>query len=141
MTALDRRAFMAAAAAGIAAPTALGAKECPTAGMDWITMSLQARNLAYNNVDPLGPHHACKKNKSLDAASKALRQQRPEQLDLAYGNGERNQWDLFPSNDPKAPGFVHLHGRYWERRRKEVFGFLSEGPLARGWSAALCGYT
>jgi hypothetical protein len=29
MTALDRRAFMAATAAGIATPTALGAKECP----------------------------------------------------------------------------------------------------------------
>src|SRR6266404_5442657 len=50
MTALNRRAFMAATAGSIAAPTALSAKECPTAGMDWITMSLQARNLAYNNV-------------------------------------------------------------------------------------------
>jgi hypothetical protein len=28
-------------------PTALAAKESPTAGMEWITMSLQARNLAY----------------------------------------------------------------------------------------------
>ena len=44
MTALDRRAFIAATAASVAAPTALGAKECPTAGMDWITMSLEARN-------------------------------------------------------------------------------------------------
>jgi hypothetical protein len=30
MTAVDRRAFMATTAASIAAPTALGAKECPT---------------------------------------------------------------------------------------------------------------
>ena len=36
MTALDRRAFMAATAASIAAPTALGAKECPTRhGLDY----------------------------------------------------------------------------------------------------------
>ena len=51
MTAPDRRSFMAATAASIATPVGLGAKECPTAGMDWITMSLEARNLAYNNVE------------------------------------------------------------------------------------------
>jgi pimeloyl-ACP methyl ester carboxylesterase len=51
MTVLGRRAFMAASAASIAAPTTLGAKECPMAGMDWITMSLEERNLAYNNVE------------------------------------------------------------------------------------------
>jgi hypothetical protein len=46
MTAFHRRAFMAATAASVAAPTALGAKECPT--MDWITMSLEARGLIAN---------------------------------------------------------------------------------------------
>jgi hypothetical protein len=51
MTAPDRRAFMAATAASFATPAALGAKECPSAGMDWITMSLEARNLACNNVE------------------------------------------------------------------------------------------
>src|SRR6266545_909626 len=30
-------------------------RECPTAGMDWITMSLEDRNLAYNNVEHVGP--------------------------------------------------------------------------------------
>ena len=61
MTALDRRAIMAATAAGIATPTALGAKGCPIVGMDWITMSLEARNLAYNNVEHVGPENARKK--------------------------------------------------------------------------------
>jgi hypothetical protein len=51
MTAPDRRAFMAATAASFATPAVLGARECPSAGMDWITMSLEARNLAYNNVE------------------------------------------------------------------------------------------
>jgi acetyl esterase/lipase len=50
-------------------------------------------------------------------------------------------WDLYPANDPKAPCFVHIHGGYWQRGSKEIFACLSEGPLARGWSAALCGYT
>src|SRR5262249_49316056 len=48
---------------------------------------------------------------------------------------------LYPANDPKAPCFVHIHGGYWQRGSKEIFACLSEGPLARGWSAALCGYT
>ena len=90
MTALDRRAFVAATAASIATPTTLGAKECPTAGMDWITMSLEARNLAYNNVEHVGPENARKKTEGWAAASKTLREQRPVHLDLAYGNGERN---------------------------------------------------
>ena len=77
MTALGRRVFMAATAASIAAPTA-GAKECPTAGMDWITMSLEDRNLAYNNVEHVGPENARKKAEGWAAASKTLREQRPK---------------------------------------------------------------
>ena len=109
--------------------------------MDWITMSLEARNLAYNNVEHVGPENARKKTEGWAAASQTLRQQRREHLDLAYGNGERNKWDLYPANDPKAPCFVHIHGGYWQRGSKEIFACLSEGPLARGWSAALCAYT
>jgi hypothetical protein len=75
MTALDRRAFMAATAASIAAPTALGAKECPTAGTDWITMSLQARNLAYNNVEHVGPDN-------FEAPRPGLRKRRAQQVGL-----------------------------------------------------------
>ena len=115
MRALHRRAFMAATAVSIAAPTTLAAKECPTAGMDWITMSLEARNLAYNNVEQVGPEHARKRTEGWAAASKTLREQRSQHLDLAYGNGERNKWDLYPANDSKAPCFVHIHGGYWQR--------------------------
>src|SRR6516164_2437575 len=109
--------------------------------MDWITMSLEARNLAYNNVEHVGPENARKKTEEWAAASKLLRAQRPKHLDLAYGKGERNKWDLYPATDPKAPCFVHIHGGYWQRGSKEIFGCLSEGALAQGWSAALPGYT
>jgi acetyl esterase/lipase len=140
MRALDRRTLMAVTIAGIATPTALDAKECPNVGTDWITMSLEARNLAYNNVEHVGPENARKKTEGWAAASKTLREQRPQHLDLAYGSRERNKWDLYPASDPKAPCFVHVHGGYWQRGSKEIFACLSEGPLARGWSAALCGY-
>ena len=93
--------------------------------MDWITMSLEARNLAYNNVEHVGPENARKKTEAWAAASQTLREQRPKHLDLAYGNGERTKWDLYPANDPKAPCFVHIHGGYWQRGSKEIFACLS----------------
>jgi arylformamidase len=141
MTALNRRAFLAATAASVVAPTVAHAKECPAAGMDWMTMSLEARNLAYFNVAHVGPDFARQKTESWAAASKVLREQRPKHLDLAYGPGERTKWDLYPATDPKAPCFVHIHGGYWQRGSKEIFACLAEGALANGWSAALPGYT
>src|SRR5258707_14706974 len=106
MTALDRRALLATTAASIAAPTVLGAKECPTASMDWITMSLEARNLAYNNVEHVGPENARKKTEGWAAASKTLREQRSQHLDLAYERGERNKWDLYPVSRQRSQGAV-----------------------------------
>ena len=141
MTALDRRAFVAAAATSIVAPAAARAKECPAAGMDWMTMSLEARNLAYFNVAHVGADFARQKTESWAAASKTIREQRSNHLNLAYGPGERTKWDLYPATDPKAPCFVHIHGGYWQRGSKEIFACLAEGPLANGWSAALPGYT
>ena len=139
--ALTRRAFAAATAACVVAPTLARAKECPAAGMDWMTMSLEARNLAYFNVAHVGADFARQKTESWAAASKGLREQRPKHLDLAYGPRERTKWDLYPAADPKAPCFVHIHGGYWQRGSKEIFACLAEGALANGWSAALPGYT
>ncbi len=141
MAALDRRTFVAATAASVVAPTAIGAKEVMEAGMDWMTMSLEARNLAYNNVAHVGPDFARTKTESWTAASKILREQRPVHLNLAYAPGERTKWDLYPATDPKVPCFVHIHGGYWQRGSKEIFACLAEGALAHGWSAALPGYT
>jgi arylformamidase len=109
--------------------------------MDWMTMSLEPRNLAYFNVAHVGADFARQKTESWAAASKDLREQRPKHLDLAYGPGERTKWDLYPAADPKAPCFVHIHGGYWQRGSKEIFACLAEGALANGWSAALPGYT
>src|SRR5215210_7522390 len=103
MALINRRSFVAAAAVGVAAPTIANARECPTAGMDWMNMSLEARNLAYNNGAHVGLDYARIKTESWIAASKALREKHPKHLDLAYAPGERTKWDLFPANDPKAP--------------------------------------
>ena len=37
------------------------------------------------------------------AGSAALRSQRPKHLDLAHGAGERNNYDLFPADNPTTP--------------------------------------
>src|SRR5262245_27833381 len=87
--------------------------------MDWMTMSLEARNLAYNNVAHVGSDFALKKTESWTAASNALRAERSRHLDLAYASGERTRWDLYPVADPKAPCFVHIHGGYWQRGSRQ----------------------
>jgi len=109
--------------------------------MDWQTMSLEARNLAFNNVAHVRPDFARERTEAWAAASLVLRAQRPQHLDLAYAPGERTKWDLYPASDPQAPCYVHVHGGYWQRGSKEIFSCMGEGVLARGWSAALPGYT
>ena len=141
MAAINRRAFVTATAASVAAPAFARAKECPAAGMDWMTMSLEARNSGLQQWGACRSRFRSDKTESWIAASKALREKRSKHLDLAYAPGERTKWDLYPATDPKAPCFVHIHGGYWQRNSREVFAFLAEGPLARGWSAALPGYT
>ncbi len=140
MAVVDRRAFMAVAATSVLAPT-IAAREGVAKGMDWQTMSLEARNLAFNNVAHVGAEFARKKIEEWTTASKALRAQRPQHLDLVYAQADRAKWDLYPATDPKAPCYVHLHGGYWQRGSKEIFACMAEGVLAHGWSAALPGYT
>jgi len=97
--------------------------------------------LAFNNLAHVGPHFARQRTEAWAAASQILRAQRPQHLDLAYAPRERTKWDLYPAPDPKAPCYVHVHGGYWQRGSKEIFSCMCEGILARGWSAALPGYT
>jgi len=130
MVVLNRRAFIAVTAAGVVAPTVIAAKEQESSRMDWMTMSLEARNLAFNNVAHVGPEFARQKTEEWAAASKALRAQRPNHLDLAYAQAERTKWDLYPATDPKAPCYVHIHGGYWQRGSKEIFACMAEGVLA-----------
>jgi arylformamidase len=109
--------------------------------MDWMTMSLEARNLAFNNVAHVGAEVAQAKREEWTAASQALRARRPQHLDLPYAPAERTKWDLYPAADPAAPCMVHIHGGYWQRGSKEIFACLAEGALAHSWSATLPGYT
>jgi len=106
---------------------------------NWGAMSRAERDAAYNKSD------AVKNSAALNAMrterSAAFRKAHPEHLDVRYGPRERNTWDLFPAQDANAPCLVFIHGGYWQRNSKDGFANLIEGPYARGWAAALPGYT
>jgi arylformamidase len=90
MTTFDRRSFLTATAATVAAASVAEAREC-TKTYDWETMSLEERNLAFNNTAHVTPEFAKKKNEEWTAATTKLREQHPQHLNLAYGPGERNK--------------------------------------------------
>jgi arylformamidase len=140
---MKRRHFLRASGIGLGAMVAapnFARAQAPVANtMAWGSMTRAARDAAYNNAAAVNAS-----TQIIDgwiAASATFRSQRSKHIDLAYGSGERNKWDLFPSDNPKAPCLVHIHGGYWQSRNREHFSCLAEGVLARGWSAALPGYT
>ncbi len=106
---------------------------------DWGAMSRAERDAAYDNGAAVPGAGAL--NAERIAASAAFRASVPGALDLPYGPGERQRWDIFPGTDASAPCLVFLHGGYWQRNRREEFACLGEGVRARGWSVALAGYT
>jgi arylformamidase len=139
MVAIHRRAFVAASAASLLAPD-IARADAPGAGKGgWAAMSHAERDAAYNNSTAVPESTQIVDRWVADSA--AFRAKRPKHLDLAYGSGERNKWDLFPSDNPKAPCLVFIHGGYWQSRNREHFSCFAEGVMARGWSCAMPGYT
>ena len=105
----------------------------------WGLFSQAERDSAYNNTAHVTDSAVL--NAAREVASSAFRAANPLHLDLRYGARERNTWDLFPLADPDAPCIVFIHGGYWQRNSKDQFANLIAGPRARGWAAALPGYT
>jgi arylformamidase len=105
----------------------------------WVLLGQAERDAAYdnNNAVPNSPALIEARN----TASSAYRAAHSGALDLAYGAGERNRWDLYPAADPSAPCLVFIHGGYWQRGSRELFAMLAEGLSALGWSVAMPGYS
>lgn len=62
-------------------------------------------------------------------------------LDIPYGAGERQKFDLFlPEGEPKGLS-VFVHGGYWKAFDKSAWSWLAAGPLAKGWAVAMPSYT
>lgn len=74
-------------------------------------------------------------------AAQAFRTRHPGQIDLPYGPGARQVFDLFePAIRPKGL-IIFVHGGYWMRFDKSRWSHLAAGPLASGWSVAIPSYT
>ncbi|MBB6487313.1 alpha/beta hydrolase [Rhizobium lusitanum] len=62
-------------------------------------------------------------------------------LDLAYGPGERNRFDLFlPEGEPKGL-VVFVHGGYWLQMDKSYSSHLAAGSIVAGYAVAMPSYT
>ena len=62
-------------------------------------------------------------------------------LDLPYGPGARECFDLFlPARQP-AGVIVFVHGGYWMAFGRESWSHLAAGPLSWGWAVAMPSYT
>lgn len=106
--------------------------------MDWGTLSRAERDAAYNNSAAVPDSPAL--NEARIAASLVSRA-KGGVLDVPYGSGERQKWDLFPAARANAPCLVFIHGGYWQRNSRDQFASLMDGVRAHGWAAALPGYT
>jgi arylformamidase len=104
----------------------------------WNRMTQAERDAAYNNSAAVPDSPAL--SASRIAASAAFRAAHNQHLDLAYGESQREQWDIYAAGDASAPVLAFIHGGYWQRNRREEFASLAEGALAMGWSVAMCGY-
>ncbi|MCW8084980.1 alpha/beta hydrolase [Sabulicella glaciei] len=106
---------------------------------DWAKMTRRDRDAAYNNTGAV-PDSATLIDERA-TASAAFRLKGVHALNLAYGETEREQWDIYRGPDPAAPTLAFIHGGYWQRNRREDFAILAQGALSMGWNVAMCGYS
>ncbi len=104
----------------------------------WAGATQDQRDRAYNNAAAQADNAGW--TAARDAAAAAFRASHACSLGIAYGEGEREAWDIFPGREAAAPCLVFIHGGYWQRNRREDFHHLAEGALAMGWSVAFNGY-
>jgi len=106
---------------------------------DWGRLSRAERDAAYDNGKAVPDAPAISERRR--EASAAFRARHPAALDLAYAEGDRPKWDLFPAGSAEAPCLVFIHGGYWQLpARREWLSAVAAGVMAHGWSAALPGY-
>jgi arylformamidase len=105
----------------------------------WRGMTRAELDAAYNNSAAV--KNSAEKIAEWTSRSAETRARPGALLDVVYGPLPNNRIDIFPCGRARAPLFVFIHGGYWQRNSKEIFACMAEGPLAKGFDAALVGYT
>ena len=62
-------------------------------------------------------------------------------LNIAYGPGARQAFDLFRPEGMARGVMVFVHGGYWMACGREDYSHLAAGALVRGWACAMPSYT
>jgi len=74
------------------------------------------------------------------AMSRAARQRLTGELNLRYGDGPKETFDLFRPAAPGGPLLIFFHGGYWRTLDKDDFSFMAEVPTAAGATVAVVNY-
>jgi len=105
----------------------------------WAFLGQEERNRAYNNAGAVSASSTL--IQARDQASAAYRSTHSGTIDLSYGPGHRQAWDIYPGTDGGAPCLIFFHGGYWQMNGRENFACVAEGLAPHGWSVALPGFT
>jgi len=72
--------------------------------------------------------------------SEAARNNLKCKLDVRYGDGPKQKYDVFSSGNSEAPVLIYFHGGYWQRGDKSIYSFLAEPFVAAGVNVVVVGY-
>ncbi|WP_284336239.1 alpha/beta hydrolase [Comamonas sp. NoAH] len=101
-------------------------------------LSQAARDAAYDNTRAVSD--SALQLAEFEARSAALVKRCSADLDVPYGDKERQKLDFFHGSKGAAT-LLFIHGGYWQMRHKNTFRFVAEGALQHGLNVALIGYT
>lgn len=62
------------------------------------------------------------------------------EFDIAYGDSERQKFDLFRPQGSPAGLLVFVHGGYWRAFDKSAWSHLATAAIERGWVVAMPSY-
>jgi len=97
------------------------------------------RDAAYNNRWAVPGHMADLDRWAADSA--AIRGAVRCDLDIAYGDGDRETLDiLYPDADGPVPLIVFLHGGYWLSMTKDSYSFIGKNFVDAGAAFAVIGF-
>lgn len=74
-------------------------------------------------------------------ASRLAREGLSRRLDVAYGPGEKERLDIFPSRRDNAPVLVFIHGGYWRSLDKSDVSFVAPSFVNAGAMVVLPNYS
>jgi arylformamidase len=96
--------------------------------------------LQYNSRKAIPDHEAI--TAEWDVVAAAYRESADMELDIPYGDTDRNKFDFFrgAGADGTEPVCAYIHGGYWRSRDRKTFSHVARGLNARGISVAIASY-